>query len=144
MHMNVDVNCLPVMIIEEKTGRWLWSLQHLCYEHRPLNWLQRHHCCSASQCSLASFSPRWTVWAIFSLPVQRGSTTAVATWIWGLCHSCRLEQQWSCKPYSFLFPQLFPQLEKRKKKTPTMKRMRKHTKKRERRQTDNSGVCFRV
>lgn len=63
-----------------------------------------HKSCSASQCSLGSFSPHCPVWAIFSLPVQRGSTAVVATWIWGLCHSCRLEQHWSCKLYSFLFP----------------------------------------
>ena len=65
-----------------------------------------HKSCSASQCSLRSFSPRCPVGAIFSLRVQRGSTAVVATWIWGLCHSCRLEQHWSCKLYSFLFPLL--------------------------------------
>lgn len=61
--------------------------------------------CSASQCSLGSFSPCCPVGAIFSLPLQWGSTGVVDTWICGLCHSCRVEQHWTCKLYSFPFPQ---------------------------------------
>lgn len=50
----------------------------------------QHKSFSASQCSLRSFPPSFPVGAIFNLPVQPGSTGLIATWIFWLCHCCRL------------------------------------------------------
>lgn len=101
--MNADF-ALPASD-RKKAARWLWSLKHFTWARRRLKRtviIPGHKSCSASEFSLSSFSPPCPVRAIFSFLVQRGSSDVVATWIWGLCHSCRLEQHYSYK----LLPQL--------------------------------------
>lgn len=102
------LHCLSVTGRKQRGGCEAWNTS----PRRARRRLKRtviipgHKSCSASEFSLSSCSPPCPVWAIFSFLVQRGSSDVVATWIWGLCHSCRLEQHHSYKLYTFLLPQL--------------------------------------